>query len=67
MKLYQYAVIHTPKRKNKDEGPAKPKVIVPITEALAENDQAATLIAARAIPEDYADKLSECEVAIRPF
>ena len=67
MKLYQYAVIYSPKSSNSKEHPEKAKVIVPITELLANDDKSAMLIAARAIPEEYIDKLEFCEVALRPF
>lgn len=67
MKLYQFAVIYNPKSKRKDEDAPKPSIIVPITNVLAENEQAAMLLAARAIPNEYADKIAECDVAVRPF
>lgn len=62
MKLFEYAVIYVPKDEKKS-----PEVIVPITTVLAENEQEVTLIAARKIPESYAKKLTQCEVAVRPF
>ena len=67
MKLYQYAVIYVPKPVGDKPSPEKPKIVVEPTTVLADDEKAATLIAARAIPETYTDKLSECEVAIRPF
>lgn len=66
MKLFQYAVIYDPK-KVEGEKQEKAVVIVPITAILAENENSAMLIAARSIPAEYVDKISECEVAIRPF
>lgn len=69
MKLYQYAVILRPKspEKGNGENPEKAKIIVPLKEVLAASDQAAMLIAAREIPEDYSSRLDEVEVVIRPF
>lgn len=66
MKLFQYAAIYCPKKHNQKEV-HKPKIIVPVTECLAVDEKSATLIAARAIPEDYVDKLEEVEVVVRPF
>lgn len=66
MKLFQYAVILVPKKQeNKDQ--EKPKLIVPIKDVIAADIGAATMLAARAIPEEFADRLDECEVAVRPF
>ncbi len=67
MKLYQYAVIYVPKKNERGKTAEKAAIVVAPTTILAEDEKAATLQAARAIPETYADKLSECEVAIRPF
>lgn len=67
MKLYQYAVILVPKMQGDDKVADKPKLIVPIKDVLAADINSATLLAARAIPEEFADRLDECEVAVRPF
>lgn len=66
MKLYQYAIIYTPK-KEADKEVKKSLVLKTVTDVLAENDQQAMILAARAIPEDYLDKLDEVQVAVRPF
>lgn len=68
MKLFQYAIIYVPKENdsNKSSG-AKAKVLVPITECLAEDQNGATILAARAIPEEYIDRLDEVQVVTRPF
>ncbi len=65
MKLFEYAVIYTPKKEEKKRD--EPSVIVPITTVLAENEQEVTLIAARKIPESFSKRLTQCEVAVRPF
>lgn len=67
MKLFEYAVLYVPKKKDKDEEAPAPKLIVPIKSVLTESVQSATLLAARDIPEEYASKLELCEVAVRPF
>ena len=63
MKLYEYVVIYVPKDKEKN----KPKIAVDVTRILAADERTATMIASRAIPEEYMDKLDEVEVAVRPF
>jgi hypothetical protein len=67
MKLFEYAVLYVPKKKEKDEEAPPPKLIVPIKAVLTESEASATLLAARDIPQEYADKLEQCQVAVRPF
>lgn len=66
MKLYQYAILYVPKKSDKKNS-EKSRVLVPITELLAEDDTQAQILASRAIPEDYLDKLSDVVLAVRPF
>lgn len=66
MKLFQYAVIFVPKKSDSKDA-EKPRVLVPVTEVLAVDERSVTLMAARAIPEDYTNRLDEIEVAVRPF
>lgn len=69
--IFEYAVLYHPPRKRNAEGEAtehgRTKLIVDVTRIVAKDEAEATLLAARAIPEEYVDKLSECEVAVRPF
>lgn len=70
MKLYEYAVIYNAAatKEQKDAGQSgKSILIVPVTHALANNDKEAMMLAARAIPADYTDKLDRVEIALRPF
>jgi hypothetical protein len=67
MKIYQYAVFYNPKAYKDEKQTDKALVLVEPKSVLAENDQAALLIAARSIPESHIDKLSEVEVVVRPF
>lgn len=67
MKLFQYAVIYQPKKQESGKIPEKAKLIVEPTTVLAADLAAASMLAARAIPESYSDCLDECEVAVRPF
>lgn len=70
MKLYEYAVIFNPvATKDQQERGEKPKseLIVDVTRVLARDDKEASMLAARAIPETYTDKLDRVEIALRPF
>jgi hypothetical protein len=42
-------------------------LIVDVTRVLSNNDKEASMMAARAIPESYTDKLDRVEIALRPF
>ncbi len=70
MKLYEYAVLHHPlptkDQKERGETP-KSELIVDVTRVLSNNDKEAMMLAARAIPETYTDKLDRVEIALRPF
>ena len=66
MKLFQYAILYHPLPKEKETG-AQSKIVKEITTIIAHDLNAATLIAARSIPEDYTDKMERIEVAVRPF
>lgn len=69
-KLFEYAAIFTPApTKEEMERGVKPKseLIVPITSCLANNEKEAMMLASRALPEKYTDKLEQVEIAVRPF
>lgn len=70
MKLYEYAVIFHPNatKEDRDAGKAARSIlVVPVTQVLAKTEQEASMLAARAIPAEYADRLDRVEIAIRPF
>lgn len=68
MKLFQYAVIYHPKEvAEENKQSEKHLVIVEPKTVLAKDQNAALMLAARAIPEGYVDKLDQCEVCVRPF
>ena len=70
MKLYEYAVIYNPlPTKDQSERGEKPKstLIVDVQRILSNNDKEAMMLAARAIPAEYTDKLDQVEIALRPF
>lgn len=66
MKIFEYAIILHPTRKAKEDG-APSKLVKEPTCILASDQNAALVLAARAIPEDLLDKLDRVEVAVRPF
>jgi len=43
------------------------ELIVEVEQVLARSDKEALMMATRAIPEEYADKLDQVEIAVRPF
>lgn len=70
MSLFEYAVIFTPvATKDQAERGERPKssLIVDVTRVLANSADEAGMLAARAIPTEYIDKLQQCDIAIRPF
>jgi len=70
MRLFEYAVLFHP-RATKDQVERgdlpESQLIVDITQVLARSDKEALMVATRAIPEEYADKLDRVEIALRPF
>lgn len=69
-KLFQYAVIYHPKPTRdaigNDTTEPSQLLVEPAFE-LAETEAAVGLKAARAIPDSYADRLSDIDIVIRPF
>ena len=70
MKLFEYAIIHTPlhTKEQIDRGEvSKPALLVPITAVLAKDLAQANMLAARAIPDTHMDKLDQLTIAVRDF
>ena len=65
--IYEYAVIYQEKPADKNAIKPKGKLIVEITQVLVDSEAEAQMIAARAIPDDYVDKLEDITVVVRPF
>lgn len=65
-RIYIYAAVWYPAEEQAKAG-QKPKLIVEPTYVLALHTEAVSLIAARAIPEEYTDNLDQISIAIRPF
>jgi hypothetical protein len=66
MKLYEYAIIWNPTDEQKKDG-KKSKILVKPEHILAKDDNAAFMIAVRAIPENHTDDMDQIDVAVRPF
>ena len=69
-KLYEYAVLYHPNpTKEQSEAGDYPKseVVVTPTQCLAKDDAQVAMLAARALPEKYTDKLDDVEIIVRPF
>ena len=66
-KLFQYAILLHPTDEEVEKEDKRSELIVEVTTVLAANEQAATVHAARSIPEKYLDKLHRVEIALRPF
>jgi hypothetical protein len=69
-KMFQYAILFTPlpsEAQVKAGETPKTEVICDITSLLAKDAAQAAMIAARAVPEQYIDKLDQVEIAVRPF
>ena len=69
MKVFQYVIMFNPKPKDGKEVSEKAKILVDVTTVAASNDKHAGIIASRAIPEEYLDRIAdgEVEVVVRPF
>lgn len=70
MKLYEYCIIYTPTRTEaqvKAGEKVKSVLLVDVTRVLCDDDKQAAMLAARAVPDEYVDKLERIEIAIRPF
>jgi len=70
-KLFEYVIIHHPKETLNLAGNdiTKPSTLITkeVQQVLATSDKQAGIHAARAIPDEFVDKLEEVEIAIRPF
>lgn len=62
MKLFQYAVIGTT-----TEDPPQTVRVIEISSKMAKDEETLRLWIAREIPDQWADKLDQLEVLVRPF
>ena len=70
-KLFEYAVLYHPREKKDAAGnPIETKksiIVTELTRVLATSDKEVGMLAAKAIPDEYNDKLDDVEIIIRPF
>ncbi len=66
MKLYEFVALYHPK-KEKGKDRQKSKLIVDVQRVIADTEDEVKIIAARAIPDEYTNKLDRVELAVRPF
>ena len=69
-KLYTYAVLHHPKIVKDAAGneiQEKSTILVSPTSTIASTDAEIQIIAAQSIPKEYADKLEQVEIVVRPL
>jgi hypothetical protein len=65
-RLFQYCAFLRPTEDEADAGKIG-QVIVQPTTILSINEQAASIMASRAIPEEFIGQIDRIEVAVRPF
>lgn len=65
-RLFQFAVIFNPTKEQAEKG-EKAKIVVELQTILARDEKEVQMKAAKAIPVEYDEKLSQLEVAVRPF
>lgn len=69
-KLYEYAAIYTPlQTKEQNDRGEKPKseLIVKPTPVLADGEAEVRVVASRAIPDGYSDRLAQIDLVVRDF
>lgn len=66
--LFEYAILWLPSNEEKKEG-KKAKVLVEVKRILASDEKSAFMLAARDIPNEFADSanLDQIQIALRPF
>ena len=69
MKLFEYVIIKNEKTDKEGNVLTKAEILVDVTRILAKDNNQATIMAARAIPQIVVDagELDEVQVVVRPF
>jgi hypothetical protein len=68
MKLYEYALIYSGKKnKEGDFVTGKEPKLIAFEHVLAKDENQATVLASRAIPEEFVTELDRVTIAVRPF
>lgn len=66
-RLFEYAILHHPIPEDMTKTPPPSVLLVEPTTTLAADEKGAFIVASRAIPEGFIDRLQELEIAVRPF
>lgn len=69
-RIFEYAVIYHPKAKKDKEGnevSQKSEILKDVERVLAASEDQVAILAGRAIPEAYLDKLEDVEIVVRSF
>lgn len=66
-KIFEFAILRHPMPDNPNDKPLPSVLVQEPKYILAQDQQQATILAAREIPEESLDKLEEVEIAVRPF
>ncbi len=65
-RVFQYVVFHQPVTK-KDEAQVKPTVIKEVTTTIAKSEDLVRMTAVRELSQEWAEKLEEIIIVVRPF
>lgn len=66
-KLFQYAILWHPTKKQVEDEDLKSKVLVEPKTILVANHESAAIVAAMEIPTDKKNEIRQIEVVVRPF
>jgi len=67
MKVFEYVVLLHPDTGEKKRGDKVKLISDGVQHVLAKDQNVATMLAARKVPDEFAEKLDQVEIAIRPF
>jgi len=67
MRLFEYAVILEEKLNKDGEVVEEAEIVTEPTTVLADDQEQASLLAGRSIPEEYMAKIKRLTVVVRPF
>lgn len=65
-RLFEYAILYHPKPTDENENP-KSVLVTPPETVLAADEKEVGIRAARALTDEYMDKLEDMEIVVRPF
>ena len=65
-RVFQYVVFHQP-ASTKDKTDPKPEVIKEVTTIVAKSEDLVRMTAVRELSEEWAEKLEEIVIVVRPF